>query len=141
MGEEAIVSVGGVEFTLPLKSQATDNRRVIYEKWFDNVGLLQVLHVKPDNNDQPLGLHFHRYTKELFSVERGGGEVLLASVDDEGRKIGFIDQRQLEVGTLIEVVPKMAHTFYLKPDSVMTCVASHKYDQNDAVRISWLVKL
>lgn len=133
----ALVSVGGVDLSVPHKH--TDERRTIYERWVDSIGLVQVLHVLSDSAG-PLGVHFHRYTEENFMLADGCGAVLLASVDKNEQRTSEIKRQQLSVGDSLKMKLWTAHAFLLEPGSVLTCIASHKYDPDDAVRTQWLIE-
>lgn len=116
-----------------------DERRVISE--FNGTDMsVQAFEVFA--SDLPLGKHFHRRKREVFIIQEGTGQVLLAPVDIDGNCAGAVEKISLQNGTVIVIDPWMAHTFYLEPGTKMVCVSSAPFnpDDMDMSPANWLVR-
>lgn len=92
-----------------------DRRRLMSFPYMD--GEIKIIIAKEDCE---LGNHYHKIKTETFQLLQGMGA-------------GKIDNRQFNLltGNHYVVNPNERHSFNLKKDSILFCICSHPYDEND----------
>lgn len=71
-----------------------------------------------------LGDHYHKLKTEKFILSYGEASAVLDGED-----------KPMEIGKIITVIPGVVHSFILKKDSVLIGLCSHPYDPTDDYKI------
>ena len=93
-----------------------DDRRVLTSIPYKE-GEIKIITTKQDCE---LGNHYHKVKTETFRLLEGEASVYLEDCFFE-----------LQIGLPLKVDPEERHSFKIKKDSVLFCVCSHPYDEND----------
>jgi dTDP-4-dehydrorhamnose 3,5-epimerase-like enzyme len=107
-----------------------DPRRAIYEFGLGEMGSLQYIIVSPNaGKNVILGQHYHTTMEaEVFIIMKGGGVLYTQLLNEQGNPVAGKTERLLGTGDRVVILPLMAHTFALLPDTEISILRSRPWD-------------
>jgi len=93
-----------------------DERRILISTPYQD-GEIKVITTKKECE---LGNHYHKVKTEKFILLEGKGKVIINGLDWD-----------IVQGDEFTVQPNDRHAFKLIKDSILFCICSHPYDEND----------
>ena len=104
-----------------------DNRRILTSIPYKD-GEIKII---VDKEDCILGAHYHEIKTETFILIKGHANIRLHDIKPRTKERRYDSIEDLEFFKDYIVLPKQYHTFTLKKDSVLFCICSHPYNEND----------